>query len=464
MGVTSSRASHLRQASPPGTNFSSTQAGPSAAPANGPPRPSRACLPPPPPPRPRSAWRALQRVLQLAGKRNAGHNSGSTAAAASAAAARRCGGEPGAERRPPGEAGSRLCVRRQCHPAGALAQSGRQRRGVAGGVRRPPVPRARAHAAAEQAGLPACACRARAAPAPGVPRAAQRAFGDGAQQAKRGLNRLAGVDGQRRCACRPAAATAPCLPLLPPPAGDGGRRAAARRAAAQGCGRGVRRAAYPARCAPAQQRHDQPAVPAAPTHRGRRARRHRRADRQQRCLLQCTGERRAGRDRESRRPALVAAPRAPSLPPAAPCRARPPHPPSLLQLLSHPTMQRRLGRLSSLLHTSTALATPMGSSIARQPPTYACADVLRWLVLLFTAVPIVLLAWQEAAATQEQPRHGTAAAAVSEPSRGVAPVATRALRCAHGTLRTACFCRLGRSARCAALAWLASVLWLIATF
>lgn len=46
MGVTSSRASHLRQASPPGTNFSSTQAGPSAAPANGPPRPSRACLPP----------------------------------------------------------------------------------------------------------------------------------------------------------------------------------------------------------------------------------------------------------------------------------------------------------------------------------------------------------------------------------------------------------------------------------
>lgn len=73
-----------------------------------------------------------------------------------------------------------------------------------------------------------------------------------------------------------------------------------------------------------------------------------------------------------------------------PCLARP----ALLQLLSHPTVQRRLGRLTSLLHASTILATPMGSTIARQPPTYACADVLRWLVLLFTALPIVLLAWR----------------------------------------------------------------------
>lgn len=145
--------------------------------------------------------------------------------------------------------------------------------------------------------------------------------------------------------------------------------------------------------------------------------------------------------------------------------------PSLVQLLAHPTMQRRLGRLSWLLHTSTILSTPMGSSIARQPPEYACTDVLRWLVLLFTALPVVLLAWREAdaevpevAAQTLQRRGAPATAAGGQPQPdGAASSAKRALRLAHSGLRAACFCGLGRFARCAALAWMASVLWLVGT-
>lgn len=128
-------------------------------------------------------------------------------------------------------------------------------------------------------------------------------------------------------------------------------------------------------------------------------------------------------------------------------------------LLAHPLSQPRLRRFSAVMHTTTVAATPLGTAIARHGE-YECADVVRFLAAVATVVPVVLMAHLPQAAQQAPAVPPSDGLQPEQPASKLHIVLSRRLNAA---LLFACGCRLPPPLRPVALAWLFSLLWVLAS-
>lgn len=142
--------------------------------------------------------------------------------------------------------------------------------------------------------------------------------------------------------------------------------------------------------------------------------------------------------------------------------------------LRHPLTSLRIARVWGALDLCSQLASPVGGAVSVlntaaagvDKAAYQCASLLNFLHAAFAILPLAALAWADTSRRNVEQQDGSAAGleARGTAAGGLAPAGKLqgAFRVVDGSIRAACLCSYSWSARVAYVAWMLTVLWLLA--